>query len=418
MKTTSFTVWRSQLLNRRLISILLLGFSSGLPLALTSSTLQAWYTMAGVDILTIGFLGLVGQPYLYKFLWAPLMDRFQLPWVGDRFSRRRGWMLLTQLLLCFSIALMAWFDPAEHPYVLGFIALWVAFLSASQDISIDAYRADLLKPPERGLGAAMAVTGYRLAMVVSGAFALIFAAEMGWHLTYLLMAAIMVVGMITSFIGPEPTYQAPPPNTLKLAVVEPFRDILGRTSGWYLLLFVVLYKLSYESLLSMTPTFLLRELGFTLVQVGAINKGMGFAALMLGIFLGGLVLLRLGVLRALLIFGFLQAFSNLGYMLLAFMGKNLSLLVAAISFENFFAGMEAAAFVAFLMAICNHRYTATQFALLSALATLGRVFMGPLGAMIIIHSSWSVFYLVSFLMIIPALAILWMKWDDFLSMID
>lgn len=397
------------LLNKRLLFILILGFSSGLPLALTSSTLQAWYTVAGVNILTIGFLGFIGQPYVYKFVWAPLMDRFEIPWMG----RRRGWMLITQTLLLFTIIGMSFINPAQHPYFLGFFGLLVAFFSASQDINIDAYRTDLLKPQERGMGSAMAVAGYRVAMLVSGGLALILAAKIGWHYTYLLMGSLMLVGMISSVMAPEPTYVAEAPDSMIKAAFDPLKDLFNRKSGLVILVFIVIYKLSYEFILAMTPTFLLRDLGFTLIQVGTISKGIGFIALLLGIFCGGVLLIRMGVLRSLLIFGILQAVGNLGYLCLALVGKDITLLISAISAENFFAGMEAAAFVAFLMSLCNHKYTAMQFALLSALATVGRVVAGPIGALIVMHSNWADLYLWSFAIAIPALVLLWSQRQKF-----
>jgi PAT family beta-lactamase induction signal transducer AmpG len=399
----SFKNIKPYLFNKRLFFILILGFSSGLPLALTSSTLQAWYTVSGVNILTIGFLGFVGQPYVYKFLWAPLMDRFEIPVLG----RRRGWMFITQTSLLLTIVGMSFVEPARHPYFLGGLGLLAAFFSASQDINIDAYRTDLLKPEERGMGAAVAVTGYRIAMLVSGGFALVLAAEIGWHYTYMLMGCLMLAGMISSLTAPDPTYVADAPESIIKAALDPLRDLFNRESGLIILVFIIIYKLSYEFILTMTPTFLLRDLGFTLIQVGTINKGIGFAALLLGIFCGGILLIRMGILRALFIFGSLQAVGNLGYMCLALVGKDLTLLISVISAENFFAGMEASAFVAFLMSLCNHKYTAMQFALFSALATVGRVIAGPIGALIVMHSNWAHLYFWSFVIALPALTLLW-----------
>lgn len=404
-----FTQLKPYLFNKRLLFILLLGFSSGLPLALTSSTLQAWYTVAGVNILTIGFLGLVGQPYIYKFIWAPLMDRYEIPYLG----RRRGWMLITQILLVCSIIAMSYIEPATHPYFLGALALLVAFFSASQDINIDAYRTDLLAAEERGIGSAMAVTGYRIAMLVSGGGALILAGKFGWHDTYFFMAVLMLVGIISSLLAPAPIYQAAAPESMLKAIIDPLKDLILRNSGLTVLLFIMIYKLSYEFILALTPTFLLRDLGFTLIQVGTINKGIGLIALLAGIFGGGLWLTRIGVLQALLLFGFLQAVGNLGYMLLAIVGKNIHLLIGMVSIENFFAGMESVAFVAFLMSLCNHNYTAMQFALLSALGTIGRIVVGPIGALIVLHSNWANLYFWSFAISLPSLMLLWKQRQKF-----
>lgn len=397
------------LFNHRLFTILLLGFSSGLPLALTSSTLQAWYTVSGINILAIGLLGLVGQPYIFKFLWAPLMDRFDIPGLG----RRRGWMIIAQSLLFISIISMAFFNPNEHPFLLALLGVWVAFLSASQDITINAYTTDILLPEERGMGSAMTVAGYRVAMVVSGGGALILAAEIGWHWTYIIMAWMMGVGMIATLGAPKPAEIIGTPETLSKAIINPLKDLVLRQSGILILVFILLYKLSYEFVLAMTPIFLLRDLGFTLIQVGTINKGVGFIALFLGIFIGGAILTRLNVLKALLIFGSLQACGTLGYVYLAIIGHNLHALITVISADNFFVGLESAAFVAFLMSLCNHRYTAMQFALLSALGTVGRIFAGPIGALIVEYSNWRIFYGISFLIAIPALMLLWWQQHKF-----
>lgn len=399
----------SYFFNRRLFIILILGFSSGLPLALTSSTLQAWYTVSGINIITIGLLGLVGQPYVFKFIWAPLMDRFDIPWLG----RRRGWMLIAQILLLVSIISMSLFNPALHPVLLGAMGLLVAFLSASQDITINAYSTDILLPEERGMGSAMTVAGYRIAMVVSGGGALIMAAEIGWHWTYVIMGFMMCIGMLATLAAPKPVGPTALPETLSKAIVNPLKDLVYRQSGLIVLLFIFLYKLSYEFVLAMTPIFLLRNLGFTLIQVGAINKGVGFIALFIGIFIGGAALTRLNILRALLIFGSLQACGTLGYVYLAIIGHNLHALILVISADNFFVGLESAAFVAFLMGLCNHRYTAMQFALLSAIATVGRIFAGPIGALIVDYSNWVYFYLMSFLIAIPALILLWRQQHNF-----
>lgn len=400
----------SFLFNRRLLIILILGFSSGLPLALTGSTLQSWYTVSGVNILTIGFLSLVGQPYIFKFIWAPLMDRFEIPWLG----RRRGWMFIAQALLLVSIILMSLFQPAQHPILLGGIGLLVAFLSASQDITINAYTTDILLPEERGLGSAMTVAGYRVAMMVSGGGALILAAKIGWHWTYIIMGLMMLVGMIATLAAPRPTEQIAPPESMAKAIVNPLKDLVTRQSGVMILLFIFLYKLSYEFVLAMTPIFLLRNLGFSLIEVGAINNNVGFIALFIGVFLGGAALIRMNVLKALLIFGSLQALGILGYVYLALIDHSLHALTAVVSAENFFVGMESAAFVAFLMSLCNHRYTAMQFAFLSALATVGRIFAGPIGALIVEHGSWVYFYVISFLIAIPALLLLWRQQHKFI----
>jgi len=377
-----------------MLNIFLLGFSSGLPLALTSSTLQAWFTVAGVDIVSIGFLSLVAQPYVYKFLWAPLMDRFTLPFLG----RRRGWMLVTQLLLLITIACFAGLNPAKNPVGVGLLALLVTFFSASQDIVVDAYRTEVLKPEQRGLGAAWFVNGYRIAMIASGGFALILADQLGWPLTYLLMGLLMFVGILTTYFSTEPNEaHISPPTTLKQAVIEPFRQLLSRDQAILFLLLIVLYRLGDGFTLNLTSTFLLRGLGFSLTVVGTFYKTVGLVATLLGVLFGGWLMKRLTLLQALLRFGFAQSISILAFVALSLIGKNMLMLCVAIAAEYFCNGMAIAAFTVLLMNLCDPRYTATQFALLSALAAIGRVFIGPVAATIADYTGWTYFYIWSFL---------------------
>ncbi len=382
---------------------MLAGFSSGLPLALTGGTLQAWMTVSGVDLRTIGVFALVGIPYTVKFLWSPLMDRFVPPWMG----RRRGWMFLTQAGLLLGIAAMACGNPAAAPWALGVLALLVAFASASQDIVIDAYRTDVLREPERGLGAAVFVTGYRIAMLVSGALALIFSERIGWRNTYLLMASLMCVGIATSLFGPEPEVRVIPPNTLREAVWGPLRDFFSRRAAATMLLLIVLYKLGDAYAGTLTTAFLIRGVGFSPTDVGTINKGLGLVSLIVGAMFGGTLMVRLGLYRALIAFGILQAVSNLSFMVLSWVGKNYAMLVFTVAFENVCGGMGTAAFVALLMALCDHRYTATQYALLSSLAALGRIFVAPSSGFVVEAVGWAVFFLFTAVTAVPGI---WMVW--------
>ena len=364
----------NKIFNGRIAAVLVLGFSSGLPLALSGGTLQAWLTVEGVDIRTIGLFSLVGLPYTLKFLWAPLMDRFVIP----IFGRRRGWIVLCQIVLIGIILGMSVSSPKNALWLLAILAFFLTFVSASQDIAIDAYRAEVLQNRERGLGAAVSVTGYRVAMLVSGALALILSEFLGWRATYMLMALILTLGVLAVWLGPEPEYSAGPPTSMKEAVAGPFAEFFSRSGVWSLLALIILYKLGDAFAGSLTTTFLIRGVNFSVGEVGAINKGMGLAATIIGAIYGGLLMARLRLFNSLLIFGILQAVSNLSFMVLALVGKNYPLMIFTIAFENLAGGMGTAAFVAFLMALCNQRYTATQFALLSALASLGRVFVGPL----------------------------------------
>lgn len=382
-----------------------LGFTSGLPLALTGGTLQAWLTMAGVDLTTIGIFTLVGLPYTLKFLWAPLMDRYVPPWLG----RRRGWMLATQLLLGAGILALATTDPGQTPVMVAMIALIVAFTSASQDVVIDAYRAELLAPAERGLGAAVSVVGYRAAMLLTGAGALMAAEYLGFPNVYILAVGFLVVGIAATVLGPEPMvigleHSAPP--TLRAAVKEPLSEFFARPGAGALLALIILYKFGDAFAGSLTTAFLIRGVGFGVGEVGAINKGLGLASLILGGLIGGAWLARLGLYRALLLFGVLQAVSNLTFSILAWVGKNYALMVTAVGFENLAGGMGTATFVALLMGLCDSRYTATQFALLSALAALGRVYVGPAAGFVVDAVGWSNFFILTSITALPGLGLL------------
>jgi len=391
------------LANRRIGAVALLGFASGLPLALTGGTLQAWMAVEGVDLQTIGIFSLVGLPYALKFFWAPLLDRYALPFLG----RRRGWILGTQFILMGLIFLLGLTSPKNTPWLVALLALLLTFTSASQDIVIDAYRTDVLREKERGLGAAVSVTGYRIAMLVSGALALILAGPLGWRLTYLLMAGLMLIGTMATFLGPEPEEAVRPPQSLKEAISGPLTEFFGRPAAWAFLALIILYKIGDAFAGSLTTAFLIRGPGFSIGEVGVINKGLGLMATILGALFGGVMLARLGLYRSLMAFGVLQAISNLSFMALAYVGKVYSMMVVAVAFENLSGGMGTAAFVAFLMTLCDHRYTATQFALLSALASLGRIFVGPPSGYLSQEVGWVIFFFITFLAALPGLVLLY-----------
>jgi PAT family beta-lactamase induction signal transducer AmpG len=399
--------WGAELLgvfrSRKIFLLLLLGFSSGLPLALTGATLQAWLTVSGVDLTTIGMFALVGQPYTYKFLWAPLMDRFTIPLLG----RRRGWLVVTQLGLLATIAWMGTLAPERSPWLLASLALAVAFLSASQDIVFDAYRTDVLGAEERGAGAAVSVLGYRIAMLVSGGLTLILADDwLGWTGTYWLMAALMLVGVVAAWAAEEPSAPPRAPHSLEQAVREPLAEFFGRDGAWILLAVIVLYKLGDAFAGSLSTAFLIRGPGFSLTEVGVVNKWLGVLATIAGALAGGALMARLKLYRSLLLFGVLQAVTNLGYMLLALAGKSYALMIVSVAAENLCGGMGTAAFVALLMAMCERRHSATQYALLSALAALGRVYVGPAAGAMAQRLGWPEFFFVTFLIALPGLAML------------
>ena len=412
ISSEKYTRTLKSLANRRVVAVFFLGFASGLPLALAGGTLQAWMAVEGVDLKTIGFFSLVGLPYAFKFFWAPLLDRYALPFLG----RRRGWILSTQLALMILIVMLGFTSPKDTPWLVALFALLLTFTSASQDIVFDAYRTDVLREKERGLGAAVSVTGYRIAMLASGALALILAGPLGWRVTYLLMAGLMLIGTMATIFGPEPEETVRPPQSLKEAISGPLTEFFSRPAAWAFLALIILYKIGDAFAGSLTTAFLIRGPGFSIGEVGAINKGLGLMATIIGALYGGVMLARLGLYRSLMIFGILQAISNLSFMVLAYAGKVYSIMVAAVAFENLAGGMGTAAFVAFLMALCDHRYTATQFALLSALASLGRIFVGPPSGYLSHEVGWVVFFFVTFLAALPGLALLYKMRRNILSL--
>jgi PAT family beta-lactamase induction signal transducer AmpG len=314
------------------------------------------------------------------------------------------------------IILLGLTSPKDTPWLVASIALLLTFTSATQDVVFDAYRTDVLRVKERGLGAAVSVTGYRIAMLVSGALALVLAGPLGWRLTYLLMAGLMMVGVMATLFGPEPEAVARPPQSLKEAISGPLTEFFERPASWAFLALIILYKIGDAFAGSLTTAFLIRGPGFSIAEVGAINKGLGLLATIFGALYGGVMLARLGLYRSLMIFGILQAVSNLSFMVLAYAGKVYSIMVAAVAFENLAGGMGTAAFVAFLMALCDHRYTATQFALFSALASLGRVFVGPPSGYLSHEVGWVIFFFITFLAALPGLILLYKMRQNVLSL--
>ena len=388
-------------LTPRLGIMLPLGFASGLPLALTGGTLQAWLTEAGLDLTTIGLFAYVGLPYTLKFLWAPVMDRIVPPWLGHR----RGWMIVTQTGLALALTFMAFIGPGSGAQIFAALALGVAFLSASQDIVFDAYRTDLLKPDERGLGAATWVMGYRIAMIASGSLALIVAARLGWSSAYLCMAGLMALGIVTILMIPEPEAAKTAPQSMAEAVWGPLSEFLSRPMALALLGLIVLYKLGDAFAGALTTSFLLRGMEFSSEDIGLV-RAFGIGATILGAFIGGGLMPQLGLFRSLMVFGVLQALSNLSFLWLAWAGKSYAVMAFAVGFENLTGGMGTAAFVALVMSLCNHRYTATQFALLSSVEALGRVFLGWPAAKLVGIAGWGPFFFVTFLAALPGLWLL------------
>ncbi len=515
--TTPLTARQRLAALHRLLVVGVLGFASGLPLALSGQALQAWLTVEGLDLAAIGFLSLVGLPYTFKFLWAPLMDRFELPWFGSKGSgsgRRRGWLVLTQLALAGVLVLMAGTSPKTQLGTFAALAVLLAFVSASQDVVVDAYRTELMPAAERGLGASLGVMGYRLAMVVSGGVALIWTdvAQGGgwtWPEVYRFMALLMVGAAVATALL-LPRLKPLPPRTeprapawvelrgffavlatvalgvwfseqflgtvakavlgpmlqdtslpallqkrwvdlatlllgvaltLPLAVwaarVARFETLLAGLSSYFstpgaaaFLLLVVLYKLGDAFAASLMTPFLLKSMAFSPAEVGVVNKVIGLWLTIGGALLGGAFMLKLGLWRSLLIFGVLQMLSNLGFWWLAVGGKGMlpgivlpafdwgfvkltspapvdGGLLTVVALENISGGMGNAAFVAFMMSLCNQRFTATHYALISAFASVGRVWVGPLAGVLAETIGWPTFFIISTVLALPALVLLW-----------
>jgi MFS transporter, PAT family, beta-lactamase induction signal transducer AmpG len=392
--------------DRRMLAILLMGFSSGLPLALTASTLAIWLKEAGVSLTAIGLFAEVGLAYNLKFLWAPAMDRMRLPLIG-RLGRRRGWAVTIQLALAAALLVMAARDPASDPWSVALIAAVVAFLSASQDIVIDAYRVELLAEREQGAGAAATQIGYRIGMIASGAGALYLASYFGWFWSYVGMAALMLVGIATVLMTREPHVVAPPARDgwFFEAVVEPFAEFTSRRAWLLVLIFVVLYKFG-DALAGIMSNPFYVTLGFRLVDIANVAKVFGTAASIAGVFLGGGAVYRLGLMPALLICGALQALSNLMYVVQLWAGPDPAMLALTIATENVTGGMASAAFVAYLSRLCHPAFTATQYALLSALAATGRTVLAAAGGFLADRLGWQPFFLVATAACAPALLLL------------
>ncbi len=404
--------------NRRVLTILGLSFSSGLPLAMVGGTLQAWLATEKVDITTIGWFSLVGLPYTWKFLWSPFFDRYVTPFLGPR----RGWILILQIFLILGIASLGFLNPSSHLKLLAFTAILVAFLSASQDITIDAYRVEVLRPNERGAGAGITNLGARLALLLSGAGALILSDHLPWSTVYTLIAACLVLGILATLSGPEPEQKISHPKSLKEAVLDPFLDFFKRKDAIAMLLFVILYKFSDAFSMSLATPFFL-SVGFTKTQIGIAFKGVGMIAAILGALGGGAIIARIGLNRSLWIFGVLQALSNFGFILLCYSGNNFPLLLGIMGLDNICGGLGSAAFLAFLMSICNVRYTATQYALLSSVMAIARIFVGPPAGYIVKAFGWPTFFAISILLAIPALFLLqrfapWGKWNQNLEELE
>jgi len=385
----------------RMLVALLMGFACGLPLLLTISLLQAWMKEEGVDLTVIGLMALVGLPYTLKFLWSPFLDRFTLPFFG----RRRGWLLVAQLSLIFSIVGLSLTDPGNNPWMVAFAAFLVTFFSASQDIVVDAYRREDLPDEELGLGSSLYVNGYRVGMLLASGGGLIMADHMPFSMVYVIMAACMLPGVLTTLLAPEPDASAGTPKSLKEAAIGPLVEYFSRSGAVWILAFILLYKIGDTMASAMTMPFYL-DIGFSKTEIGAVVKLFGFWATIAGSLIGGVLMLRMGINRSLWIFGFLQALSTAGFAILAKIGYNIGLLSGVIAFENLSAGMGTAAYVAFMASITNKKFTATQYALLTSLMGIPRVMASAPTGFLAKNIGWEGFFIFCTMIAIPGMLLL------------
>ena len=395
---------KEAILNRRMLICVFTGFTSGLPLYLLIQLVPAWLRAEGVGLAEIGFFALIGFPYTWKFLWSPVMDRFTLPFLGHR----RGWMLVTQVALLASIGVMGFIKPDLSIWTVAYLAAAVAFFSASQDVVLDAYRRELLPDVELGLGNAIHVQTYRLAGLVPGSLALILSDHLPWHMVFIVVALFMFVGIVLTLVIDEAILEPTPPKTMGEAIVEPFREFLGRKgpqTAALILLFLFLYKLGDSMATALqTPFFI--DMGFSRTEIGSVAK---FAALVASIFgglFGGVVMIKLGINRALWIFGVVQVVSILGFALLSVVGTNLWMLGVANAFEYLGVGLGTAAFVAFIARTTNPAFAATQFALFTALTAVPRTLANAVTGVIVEQIGWTSFFLLCTVLAIPGMLLL------------
>src|SRR5262245_29150368 len=398
--------------SRKMAATLMLGFASGFPLYLTSRTLQAWMSMAGVNLTAIGFFSLVSLPYSLKFLWSPVIDRFCLPFLG----RRKGWLFVTQVALAGTIIAMVFQRPSQLLQLFALNAFIIAFLSSTQDIVIDAYVTDISDASEVGAASGVKVLGYRIAMIATGGGALVLADFISWQSVYFLLGVLMLILAVISTRVPEPVLRDRPPLSMNEAIRMPLADFFvrsGTVRATWILAFILLYRLGDSMINNMTTPFLI-QIGFSQTDIGIMQGGVGLFATIAGVLAGGLVIAHIGINRSLWVFGILQAVSNFAYLVLAYVGRKYAVMAAAIVSENVCYGLATAALVGFIMSLCNPRFSATQYALLSSLIAVGRdVIASPSGS-IAESVGWPVFFLISIVAAVPGMLLLplFAPWDD------
>ena len=386
----------------KMVAIMVLGASSGFPNQITESTLQAWLKDSGATNATIGVLSYVAIPYLLKFLWAPFIDRYPLPILG----RRRGWIMMMQLALAVAIALFALQNPAVSLVPVTVCAVAIVFFSATQDIAFDAYRTDVSKPSERGLAAAANNLGYRTSAWIASAFALVVADYFGWRPALLILGVVMAGFCLATWLAPEAQYQERPPQTLRESVTVPLQELLGSPGAIACILLVILFKVGDAFALKLFTPFMM-DVGFSKTEIALVLKALFVSSAVAGAVVGGIWMVKLGLLRSMLIFGIMQALSNLLYYALAIAGKSYPLMVAAVCIDNMAGAMGNIASVALMMAICDPRFSAFQYALLSSLALLPRYALGGPAGWVADQAGWGTYYIVSFLLAVPGMLMVW-----------
>ena len=395
---------------KKIIISMIMGFVAGLPLLLTITLLQAWLTDVNVSKSTIGLFALIGLPYSLKFLWAPIFDRYVISPLG----RRRGWLLFVQVLLIISIFLLGQSNPEINLYNVAVLSLSVTFFSASQDIIIDAYRREILLEKEQTIGASAYVLGYRFGALAAGAGGLILADIYSYSFVYTLMSLIMLLGVVTTFFTNEPKITAQP-TTLKESIIEPFKEFFNRYQvekndiqkyvPYLILLFVLLYKVGDTMAHSLSTNFYL-EIGFSKTEIGTVVKFFGLGATLIGAFLGGVLSLKIGLYKSLIYFGVFQLIATLGFAVLFYTGDNIVMLIGVITLENLAAGMGYTAYLAFIANMTSKQFTATQFALMTALMSLPRTFLSGTSGFLVEMLDWDIYFIFCSLIAIPALLIL------------
>ncbi len=397
------SIWRA-LANRRMLICIFTGFSSGMPLYVLYQLIPAWLRDVGVDLETIGLFALIGFPYTWKFVWSPLMDEV----VPPLFGRRRGWAIVTQVALLGALAAFGLFDPTEEIWSVAVVVGLVAFFSASQDIVLDAYRRELLPDVELGIGNSMFVNAYRISTLVPGSLALILADQLPWSTVHLVVAAFMLIGIMTTLLMPEPEIRGLPPQSMRSAIVEPFKEFFqrdGTRAALLLLTFMLLYKLGDSMATALVTPFYL-DLGFSKTEIGTIAKAAALWAGAAGATLGGIFMIRAGINRSLWCFGVVQLVTILGFAALAEIGHDPVALFWVVSAEYLGVGLGGAAFVAYMARTTDRRYTATQYALLTSVMGIPRTFANASTGFIVEAVGWTTFFLLCALIAVPGMVLL------------